>query len=188
VDEGARGTVENVEGRRSTHRALDAGILDHVGPVFSVGRSDPRRQDVTINVRRYAIHRCVWVRPPTHVSAVAAPVPRRAAALVALSRGHRWTVSNPEHGHTNEPTTGGGLWPAPAPQLVQREDGGSRWVLQAWDSSSRVRKDVIRTSSAEPISAELVGSPSTHGRRTALMARPWAMTRVSPTCCRTPRP
>jgi len=96
----------NVEGRRSTRRALDAGILNHVGPVFSAGRSDPRRQDVTINVRRYAIHRCVWVRPPTHVSAVAAPVPRRAAALVALSRGHRWTVSNPEHGHTSEPTTG----------------------------------------------------------------------------------
>ena len=79
VDEGAR-VRWNVEGRRSTRRALDAGFLNHVGPVFSAGRSDPRPQDVTINVRRYAIHRCVWVRPPTRGSAVRAG-PRRAVAL-----------------------------------------------------------------------------------------------------------
>ena len=96
----------NVEGRRSTRRALDAGILNHVGPVFSAGRSDPRRQDVTINVRRCAIiHRWSGFDLPRTL-ARSGPAPRRAVALMALSRGHRWTVSNPEHGHTSEPTTG----------------------------------------------------------------------------------
>ena len=45
---------------------------DHLGPVYSAGRSNPGSQDVTINVRRCAIHGGDWVRLPLHGSAIRA--------------------------------------------------------------------------------------------------------------------
>jgi len=108
----------NVEGRRSTRRALDAGILNHVGPVFSAGRSDPRRQDVTINVRRCAIiHRWSGFDLPRTL----ARSPRRSRGVLP-----RWWLcreaivgrSATQSTATPASRRQGGLWPAPAPQLV----------------------------------------------------------------------
>jgi hypothetical protein len=69
VDDDASGYGGDVEGR-STRRAVEAGVLDHLGPVCSAERSNPGSQDVTINVRGCAIHRCVWIRPSTRRAAV----------------------------------------------------------------------------------------------------------------------